>query len=61
MNHTIVWPNLRYRDAPAAIRFLETASGFEGVVAHTADTDSVITHAELRWPGGGGYPGEQAD
>lgn len=51
----VVWPNLTYRDAPAAIAFLTTAFGFEQRIAHTRDgAPPVIEHAELRWPLGGG-------
>ena len=50
-----VWPVLCYRDAPKALRFLEEAFGFERPVAFArADDPSVIEHAELRWPLGGG-------
>jgi uncharacterized glyoxalase superfamily protein PhnB len=51
---TIVWPALRYRDAPAAIRFLVEAFGFEEAVVHRGADGRVVEHAELRWPGGGG-------
>ena len=51
---TVIWPTLRYRDAPAAVRFLVEAFGFEVVVSHPGATADVIEHAELRWPGGGG-------
>jgi len=49
---THVWPTLRYRDAPAAIRFLVDAFGFEAAAVYEAD--GVVAHAELRWPPGGG-------
>jgi uncharacterized glyoxalase superfamily protein PhnB len=50
-----VWPSLRYRDAPAALDFLSRAFGFE-VRADYRDPDdpSLVTHAELSWPLGGG-------
>jgi len=49
-----VWPCLAYRDAPGAIRFL-TDIGFEQTCAYTdADDPSIVEHAELRWPEGGG-------
>jgi uncharacterized glyoxalase superfamily protein PhnB len=51
---TIVWPTLTYRDAPAAIRFLVEAFGFEETAVYKGDTPDVVAHAELRWPGGGG-------
>lgn len=49
-----VWPSLRYRDARAAIRFLVEAFGFEEVVSYPGQDESIVSHAELRWPGGGG-------
>ncbi len=50
-----VWPILSYADVPAAIAFLKEAFGFvEGVVYTREGDDSVVEHAELRWPLGGG-------
>ncbi|MBO0687714.1 MAG: glyoxalase, partial [Candidatus Dormibacteraeota bacterium] len=49
-----VWPSLRYRDARAAIRFLVDAFGFEEVASYAGSDESVVVHAELRWPEGGG-------
>jgi uncharacterized glyoxalase superfamily protein PhnB len=49
-----IWPALRYRDARAAIRFLVDAFGFEEVVSFPGEDESIVTHAELRWPEGGG-------
>ena len=50
-----VWPTFRYRDAKAAIAFLTSAFGFEVAVEYTnADDPTVVEHAELAWPGGGG-------
>jgi uncharacterized glyoxalase superfamily protein PhnB len=51
---TTVWPAFRYRDAPAAIRFLKEAFGFEEVVVYPGESADVVAHAELRWPDGGG-------
>lgn len=52
---TALWPVLTYRDAAGALRFLETAFGFERVAVYTRDDDpGVIEHAEMRWPLGGG-------
>jgi uncharacterized glyoxalase superfamily protein PhnB len=52
---TTLWPTLSYRDARAAISFLTTAFGFEERAAHARPDDpSVIEHAEMRWPAGGG-------
>ncbi|MFB8006123.1 VOC family protein [Nocardia sp. NPDC056000] len=48
----LVWPTLVYRDATAAIDFLERAFGFETVARHN-DGD-IVAHAELAWPAGGG-------
>jgi uncharacterized glyoxalase superfamily protein PhnB len=50
-----VWPVLTYRDARAALEFLSVAFGFEQIAAFARDGDpSVIEHAEMRWPLGGG-------
>ncbi len=51
---TAVWPSLRYRDANAAIAFLVSAFGFEEAAVYRSDDGTVVDHAELRWPGGGG-------
>ena len=50
-----VWPIVSYRDARAALVFLADAFGFEqrGVYARQDDA-SIIEHAEMRWPLGGG-------
>ena len=63
MNETTrVWPILTFRDAPGAIRFLTEAFGFEQRAVFTSDDDpSVVEHAELRWPGGGGIMFGSAD
>ncbi len=50
----VVWPTLSYADAPAAIRFLVEAFGFEETAVHPGETEGTVAHAELRWPGGGG-------
>ena len=47
-----VWPTLRASDAPALIRFLVDAFGFEETVVY-ADGD-IVHHAQLSWPPGGG-------
>lgn len=49
----IVWPTLTYQDAPAAIRFLVEAFGFEEAAVYPGETEGSVAHAELRWPGGG--------
>ena len=51
---TTVWPTLIYADAPAAMRFLVEAFGFEETLVVPGDGEGVIAHAELRWPPGGG-------
>jgi uncharacterized glyoxalase superfamily protein PhnB len=52
---TAVWPILSYRDARAGIRFLVDAFGFIETAAYARDGDpSIVEHAELRWPEGGG-------
>jgi len=47
-----VWPSLFARDAPALIRFLVDAFGFEETVVYTEGDR--VHHAELSWPPGGG-------
>ncbi|MEU0543106.1 VOC family protein [Nocardia sp. NPDC005978] len=49
---TTIWPALIYRDADAAISFLENVFGFECTARH--GSREVVDHAELRWPTGGG-------
>ena len=52
---TGVWPTLTYRDARAGIAFLVDAFGFVETATYAADYDAtVVHHAELRWPLGGG-------
>jgi uncharacterized glyoxalase superfamily protein PhnB len=52
---TAIWPTLVYRDAPAAIVFLVEAFGFTvSLVVPNESDDTVVEHAQLRWPGGGG-------
>lgn len=52
---TFVWPILSYRDARAAIAFLRDAFGFEESDVYAREDDpSVVEHAEMRWPLGGG-------
>jgi uncharacterized glyoxalase superfamily protein PhnB len=48
-----VWPALRYDDAPAGLRFLVDVLGFRETLVVRDDAGD-ITHAELRWPEGGG-------
>ena len=50
-----IWPTFRYRDAPAAIAFLQEAFGFEVLAQYANEEDPErIDHAELQWPCGGG-------
>jgi uncharacterized glyoxalase superfamily protein PhnB len=50
-----IWPVFHYNDARAAIEFLQNAFGFTvSLVVPSEDDPSVIEHAELRWPEGGG-------
>lgn len=50
-----VWPCLTYRDARGAIAFLTDVFGFQETAVYAREDDpSVIEHAELRWPLGGG-------
>ena len=51
---TSVWPTLVYADAPAALRFLSEAFGFEEARVVPGGGEGVVAHAELRWPLGGG-------
>jgi uncharacterized glyoxalase superfamily protein PhnB len=52
---TAIWPILTYRDAPAAIEFLENAFGFERTAVYVREDDpTVVEHGEMRWPLGGG-------
>ena len=50
-----VWPTLTYRVARGAIRQLSDVFGFVERAAHAEEhDDSIVVHAELRWPEGGG-------
>jgi uncharacterized glyoxalase superfamily protein PhnB len=52
---TRLWPSMMFADAPAAMQFLQDAFGFEERARYTrAGDESVVEHAELRWPAGGG-------
>ncbi|MEO1065203.1 MAG: VOC family protein [Actinomycetota bacterium] len=54
-DRTSIWPTLNYEDAPAAIEFLERAFGFTPTLVVPAEgDDSVVVHAQLTWPEGGG-------
>ncbi|MEV5650367.1 VOC family protein [Nocardia sp. NPDC052254] len=47
-----VWPCFTYRDAPAAIDFLQRAFGLVETARY--GTGDVVEHAELAWSAGGG-------
>jgi len=50
-----VWPTLVYDDARGAIRFLVEAFGFvESLTVPNDVDDTVVEHAQLTWPEGGG-------
>ncbi|WP_051022963.1 VOC family protein [Nocardia pneumoniae] len=52
---TAVWPTLTFRDAAAMETFLVEAFGFQQTARYTREDDpSIVEHAELRWPLGGG-------
>ncbi|PXX68766.1 putative glyoxalase superfamily protein PhnB [Nocardia tenerifensis] len=52
---TAVWPALTFRDGRAMANFLVEAFGFEQTAMYTREDDpTIIEHAELRWPLGGG-------
>jgi len=46
----LLWPNLGYKDARAAMRFLISAFGFEEVVVYEGETPGTIGHAVLGGP-----------
>ncbi len=48
----MVWPGLRYDDAPAAIRFLTEVFGFTEMLVVPGE-NGAVAHAELAWPDGG--------
>lgn len=50
-----VWPCLAFTDARGTADFLARAFGFELTAMYARENDpSVIEHAEMRWPEGGG-------
>jgi uncharacterized glyoxalase superfamily protein PhnB len=54
-NPPFAWPCVIYRDAPAAIRFLADTFGFVSTSTIVDQNDeTVVHHAELLWPEGGG-------
>jgi uncharacterized glyoxalase superfamily protein PhnB len=55
-----VYPSLRYRDAPAAIDWLERAFGFERRQV-IENPDGTIAHAELSWGDGVVMLGSERD
>ena len=54
-NYPGVWPILTFRDARAAIEFMRDALGFQEAAVYAREDDSsIIEHAEMRGPHGGG-------
>jgi uncharacterized glyoxalase superfamily protein PhnB len=51
MNGSLLMPSLRYKDAPAAIAWLEAAFGFERHAVYDGP-DGTVAHAELRFGNG---------
>lgn len=52
---TAVWPTLTFRDARAMEKFLVEAFGFREAARYAREDDpSIVEHAELCWPLGGG-------
>ena len=51
MNGSVLIPSLRYKDAPAAIAWLEQAFGFERHAVYDG-ADGMVAHAELRFGNG---------
>ncbi|WP_158893161.1 VOC family protein [Amycolatopsis anabasis] len=49
-----IWPALRYDDPRAALKFLVDTVGFTETLVVTGEDGTTVTHAELRWPEGGG-------
>jgi hypothetical protein len=53
MNGSMLIPSLRYKDAPAAIAWLEQTFGFERHAIYDGP-DGTVAHAELRFGNGPG-------
>ena len=51
MNGSVLIPSLRYKNAPAAIAWLEQAFGFECHAVYEGP-DGTVAHAELRFGNG---------
>lgn len=49
-----VWPTFQADDAPAMIDFLVDVVGFRRTAVHTDGESSLVVHAQLDWPEGGG-------
>ena len=49
-----IWPCVNYRDAHAAIDFLQKALGFTAAAVHEGGPERPVAHAELRLPDGAG-------
>ncbi|NNU28658.1 VOC family protein [Isoptericola sediminis] len=51
---TSLWVTLRYADADTALDWLRAVGFTERVVDRDEQDPTVVQHAELEWPGGGG-------
>jgi uncharacterized glyoxalase superfamily protein PhnB len=52
---TAIWPCLSFVDARAQMKFLADAFGFEEKACYAREDDpSIVEHAEMVWPLGGG-------
>lgn len=49
-----LWPTFAFRDADAAIAWLRALGFTEGSVYRDETDPSVVVHAEMLWPSGGG-------
>jgi uncharacterized glyoxalase superfamily protein PhnB len=58
--HPNIFPALRYRDANAALEWLQRAFGFQEKAVHRGD-DGTVHHAELRLGAGIVMVGERPD
>ena len=58
MNDTVppktTWPIVNAEDAPAIIRFLVDAFGFEEILVVPGEAEGLVEHCQMRWPEGGG-------
>lgn len=59
--HPSIFPTLTYADAPAAVRFLTDALGFDATMVMPGEEDGTIAHAELRLGNGMVMVGSKRD